>query len=252
MSNGRLIVVTGRGGVGKSSFVALSSRLLLAGPKLLIDLDPDGSLPEMLGIDLAGRTKTISDTLYEIMERLEGRKGEDTGALIREMLRKGECVFRSKQFDLISLGTKFSPGCYCTPDEVIKSTLPELMEAYGVVLVDAPAGLEHLNRKITPDIDELFLILDPSEKSLSHINRVKRIIEGVKIRYARFFLVGNFRFTEETERLLEVSENYLGRIAFDLTLREYNLRGRSLLDLPNDSPSVVSVRKILKGAGLEV
>lgn len=55
---GRIIVSTGRGGTGKSTFVALVSRYLKP-PLLLLDIDPDQSLASMLGVDLeAVKTKT--------------------------------------------------------------------------------------------------------------------------------------------------------------------------------------------------
>lgn len=251
---GKLVVVTGRGGVGKSSFVAMSARLIKTSPKLLIDLDPDGSLPEMLGLDLKKLgIKSVSDVLYEIMEKIEGKRDEKIYEMLENIFNETKCLFRNRDFDLISLGTKFTPGCYCAPDEALKALLPNLLKKYELILVDAPAGLEHLNRKITPDIDDLFLILDPSEKSISHIERVKKIIEGVKIKYKNLFLVGNFRFTEESEgHLKTLPEKYLGRIAFDSEVRESNLKGSSLFELREDSSALKSVKEILRLAGFEV
>ncbi len=49
---GKINVVTGRGGTGKSTFTTLFAKYVKAKPLLLIDLDPDGSLAKMLGVDL--------------------------------------------------------------------------------------------------------------------------------------------------------------------------------------------------------
>lgn len=248
----KINVVTGRGGAGKSTFVALFAELVNAEPLLLIDLDPDGSLANMLGADLdkAGKL-TVSDALSTIMAKEKNRKGkEDTPDLLRQMVENGRIIHRDKKFDIIVLGTRFAPGCYCLPDEIIKDTIGSISKDYGMILVDSPAGLEHLNRKVTPVIHDLFVVLDPSEKSVKHIDRIKFVTKGVNISYENFYLVGNYRFTDETEEcLLKTEDKYLGRIANDPKIREHNLKGESLRNIPENSPSSTSVRKILREAG---
>jgi len=249
---GKINVITGRGGTGKSTFTTLFTRYVHANPLLLIDLDPDESLAKMLGVDLGKESKcSISDALSRIIAKGRDSKGkDDTPDLLRRMMEEGEIIYRDKKFDLITLGTKFSPGCYCLPDEMIKETLRNINKNYELVLVDSPAGLEHLNRKVTPDIEDLFVILDPSDKSAKHIERIKYVAKGVNITCKNFYLVGNYRFTDEIEDyLLKTGEKYLGRIAYDPLVREHNLKGESLFKLPEDSPSSASVKKILREAG---
>jgi CO dehydrogenase maturation factor len=136
---------------------------------------------------------------------------------------------------------------------MIKEMIRNLHRNYEMVIVDSPAGLEHLNRKVTPDINDLFVVLDPSEKSAKHIDRIKYVTKGVNISYNKFYLVGNYRFTEEIEiYLLRSGEKYLGRIAYDPLVREYNLKGDSLFNIPEDSPSAMSVKKILREAGYDL
>jgi len=251
-------VSTGRGGTGKSTFVTLFARYINAYPVLLIDLDPDGSLVEMLGVDLekAGK-KTVSEALYDIITENGAIRENDKGStseIIRNMIKDGgNCLYKEEQFDLISLGEKITPGCYCYADAVIKDAIPQLAQNYEIIAVDSPAGLEHLNRKVTPEIDDLFVILDPSEKSRKHIDRIKSVAKGAKISYKHFYLVGNYRFTEEAEKYLhDTGEIYQGKIAADPLVREYNLKGKSLLSLPEDAPASLSVKKILVKAGYQV
>jgi len=93
-------------------------------------------------------------------------------------------------------------------------------------------------------------MLDPSEKSAKHIDRIKFVAKGVKIDYKNFYLVGNYRFTDEIEAfLLRTGERYLGRVEYDPRVRECNLKGESLFKIPEDSPSSMSVKKILREAG---
>jgi len=250
---GRLIVSTGRGGTGKSTFVALASKYL-GSPKLLIDFDPDESLADMLGIDLAeSGKKTISGLLYGILESNKGagRTGYEFLTSTLQSAISDDCLYKNSGFDFISLGTKFTPGCYCAPDSILKELIPILAKDYKEVIVDSPAGLEHFNRKVVVDIDYLFIVLDPSEKSVKHIDRVKDIIKELKVNYKQLYLIGNYRFTGETEESLRnTGEAYLGKMDYDPAVREYNLKGKSLLTLPDDSPASLSVKRILTQGGL--
>jgi CO dehydrogenase maturation factor len=248
---GKKIVVTGRGGTGKSTFAALASRYLAA-PMLLIDIDPDQSLAEMLGIDLdKEKVRTISDALYDIIEERRHDGGDPTPLHDRmEYLLNRECLYEGKRFDLLVLGAKLTEGCYCVPDDLIKAIIPKMANHYPNVVIDSPAGLEHLNRKIVSDIDDLFVILDPSSKSLKHVARVKDITHQIGISYGHLYLVGNYSFDRDTEeRLRNAGETYLGSIEYDADAQEYNLAGKSLLDLPENSPAVSSIREILLKVG---
>jgi CO dehydrogenase maturation factor len=251
---GRKIVATGRGGAGKSTFVALIVRYLKP-PTLLIDLDPDLSLADMLGADFRKEEKrTVSEALYDVIETRKRGKGSVsiTTQELMESLLWSDCLYEDVGFDLITLGTKLTEGCYCPPDELLRKSIPKLGNNYTNVVVDSPAGVEHLNRNIVSDIDDLFVICDPSEKSLKHIEIIKEIMKQVGIRYNHFYLVANYEFDEETEEYLRNSgETYLGKIDYDPDLEEYNLTGKSLLELPEDSPASLSIKRILTKAGYE-
>jgi CO dehydrogenase nickel-insertion accessory protein CooC1 len=100
-------------------------------------------------------------------------------------------------------------------------------------------------------VDDLFVVLDPSDKSLIHINKVKAILKEVGVIYDHFYLLANYMFDEESERYWkEAKEIFLGKIDYDKQVEEYNLRGESLSKLPDDSPACRSVRTILEKAGL--
>jgi len=243
-----IIVSTGRGGTGKSTFVALAATYLKP-PALLIDLDPDESLADMLGFDLGSNGKsTISDKLFEILEAAKGG-GEDPSFALDNMasIIEKECLYNGdNEIDLIVLGTKLTKGCYCTPDDILKNVIPKMIERYDNVVIDSPAGLEHLNRKVVTDVDDFFVILDPSSKSLQHIGRVRDIANELKINYKNFYLVANYGFSEDNQSFFENSgEKFLGKIEADPEVEEYNLSGKSLLTLPNESPALLSVKELL-------
>jgi CO dehydrogenase maturation factor len=240
-----VIVSTGRGGTGKSTFCAIISRYL-APPLLLIDVDPDQSLCDMLGVDLAREgVSTVSSVVSDISEtdKLGSRLYFDE----LEASFCTKCVYRSGKFDIVTLGTKWAEGCYCRADNYLKGIIPKLAENYSSVVIDSPAGLEHLNRRVVSHINDVFVLSDPSLKSAKHIERMKRIIDEVKITYDYLYLVGSYEFNAEGEECLRNSgEEFLGKIDYDVNVRDYNLKGKSLWDLPEDSPACLSVKKLLK------
>ena len=246
------IVTTGRGGAGKSTFVALISRYLKP-PSLLIELDPDLSLADMLGLDFHKEKKrTVLEALHDVVEgRRRGANISTTTHELMESLLWSDCLYEGRKFDLITLGTKLTEGCLCAPDELLRKTIPKLAKNYTNVVVDSPAGVEHLNRNIVSNINDLFVICDLSKKSLEHIPRIKKIIEAVGIKYSHFYLVANYEFDEEGEKYLRnTGEIYLGKIDYDARVEQYNLEGKSLLDLPEDSPASLSAKRIFKKARL--
>jgi CO dehydrogenase maturation factor len=129
--------------------------------------------------------------------------------------------------------------------------LESLTKNYRYVLIDSPAGLEHLNRRIATRVNDVFDVIDPSKKSLDHVERAHRVAKEVKIEFENFYVVGGYRLPENLQSQVEkaLKFKYLGKITLDEKVEEYVLAGRSLLDLPSDTPALVSVGEIMKSAG---
>jgi len=261
---GRITLAAGRGGTGKSTFVALVTRYLKP-PLLLLDIDPDQSLGNMLGVDVEkarieteiGREaplKTLSDLTSDIEEEdafIELGGGPPTVKI--PLLLQWYTQYHSDKFDLISIGPRWTEGDYRSANFLFEFIIPSIGDKYANIVVDSPAGLEHLNRKVVPDIDDLFLVLDPSIKAIKHVERVKKITKEVGISYRNLYLVGNYEFNGNAEQYLKrTGETYIGKVDYDAKVKEYNLEGKSLLDLPSSSPACLSVQKILKKAGYDI
>jgi CO dehydrogenase maturation factor len=251
----KTLVTVGRGGTGKSSFTALMAKNFIeAGqaPLLLVDADPDQNLGEMIGIDLKEVGKsTIADL---IVSTFIEKGGTTVGVPPRERIESRiweNGLYESKSFDFLSVGTKWVEGCYCMPNSALKAALESLTKSYKYVLVDSPAGLENLNRRITSDVNDIFDILDHSKKSQDHVRRAVKIAREVDMKFENFYLVGGYRFPpglgEQAEA--DLKYKYLGKIEADDQLDEFVLNGKSLLDLPSDNKAYLSVRKILKTLG---
>jgi CO dehydrogenase maturation factor len=248
----KTLVTVGRGGTGKSSFTALMAKALIEAEKapiLLVDADPDQNLAEMVGIDLkeAGKS-TIADLIVSTF--IEGG-GTTVGVPPTQRIESRiweNGLYESKDFDFLGVGTKWVEGCYCMPNSALKGALESLTKNYKYVLIDSPAGLENLNRRITSSVNDIFDILDHSKKSQDHVRRALKIIKEVDMHFENFYIIGGYRFPEELGKQAEddLKIKYLGKIAQDPLLDDYVLNGKSLIDLPNDNKAYLSVKKVLE------
>ncbi|PWR71670.1 ATP-binding protein [Methanospirillum lacunae] len=251
----KIIVTMGRGGTGKTSFVSLMADYFIRKgdtPLLLVDLDPDQNLGEMIGVDLeAEGRKTVAELLEDTFI---GKGGTTIGVAPSERIEHRiwrDGLYEGKNFDFLALGTKWVEGCYCMPDAALRDALSRLTKQYKYVLIDAPGGLEHLNRRVTADVDEIFDVIGPSSKSFSHLIRAKRVAEESGIHWKNFSSIGGFLFPQELgSRAKEISEiRYLGKIEYDEVVANRVIEGLPLIGLPLDIPGPLSVKKILENAG---
>jgi CO dehydrogenase maturation factor len=247
----KTIVTMGRGGTGKTSFVALMARYLIERgetPVLLVDADPDQNLAEMLGVDLeqAGK-KTIAELLTDTFIASGGTlSGIAPSKRIENRLWE-QGLYEGGNFDLVAVGTKWVEGCYCLPDAALKSALGTITRQYRYILIDSPGGLEHLNRKIASDVDIIFDVLGPSSKSFAHVLRAHRVIQEVGIRYGRFIILAGYAFPADLLDRVE-AETALpcgGKIERDAWVADRVMAGESLIDVPQESPAYLSISEIL-------
>jgi CO dehydrogenase maturation factor len=248
-----IIVITGRGGVGKSSFAALAVRHFIGkggGRILAVDSDPDGSLGEMLGVNLAalGR-RTVSDLLFDV------KKGRVADSLANMAFAdRVEYLFHDElheagEFDFISLGVKWDRGCYCSANNALRSIMARLLKNYRYVVVDSPGGLEHLNRKLHNEVDALVQIVDASRKARENFERGRKILLEIGIVCKNLCLVAGRDAPADLEKELSNIEGakYLGKIPHDEAVAAANMIGRSLLDIASDSPAARAVAQFMEG-----
>jgi len=251
----KTLVTIGRGGTGKSSFTSLVAKCFIeAGysPLLLVDADPDQNLAEMLGIDLKEAGKSTMAEL--IVDTFIEKGGTTVGVSPTERIESriwANGLYESENFDFMSVGTKWVEGCYCMPNTALKAALEHLTKTYKYVLIDSPAGLEHLNRRVASKVNDIFEMLDHSKKSVDHARRAYRIAKEVDMEFNNFYLVGGYRFPAElgSKAEEELKFKYVGKILADEEVDDYVLNGKSLLDLPSDNPAYASVKAIMKATG---
>lgn len=184
------IAVSGKGGVGKTTFAALAVRHLSEATGevvLAVDADPNYNLGAKLGTD-PGRT--LGDLREEMMARGEEpppgmSKHEYIDYQIRLALKEG------KGFDLLTMGRQEGPGCYCYVNNMLRMFIDRLAEKYAYVVIDNEAGMEHLSRRTTRSSDTLFVVSDRSKAALDGATRIARLADEMKLQIRRKALVLN-------------------------------------------------------------
>lgn len=247
------IAAAGKGGTGKTTFASLAVKhLTLNGikPVLAVDADANANLNEALGIDAE---ETISEILAGLKNGMESMpagmtKDQYVEYKIYRSLAEGEDV------DLLSMGGPEGPGCYCYANNILRKFMESLAKNYLAVVADNEAGLEHLSRRTTQDVDYLFVISDASARGIRSAKRVKQLVDAIRLKIKKIFLVVTKVREGSLEALRSEIEDtgmeLIGTIPFDPLVFEYDLHGRPLVDLPGDAPAVTAVRKILIKAGI--
>lgn len=250
------IAVTGKGGVGKSTIVALMARILRDAGKtvLAIDADPDMNLATILGVP----ESTTITPIIELKELIAERTGTEVGksAPFFTMNPKVDdipekyCV-EYEGIKVLTMGTitKGGGGCACPENAFLKQLLSHLVLLRKEwVLVDMEAGIEHLGRGTAIGVNEMLVVVEPSQASLETAHRVQKLAGEIGIKKLR--VVGN-RVQDETEKaFLRAHLNdidILGFLDYSKDMRKINMKLASALTI--DASPVAQMREMLAQAG---
>ncbi|MCS7286986.1 MAG: AAA family ATPase [Anaerolineae bacterium] len=252
---GITIAVAGKGGTGKTTFAALVVKCLKEntnGLILAVDGDPSSNFHLALGLPLAETVGHIrEDTLSQI------QKGALQGGISKVdylELRISKALVEGDRVDLIAMGRPEGPGCYCAANAILRNVIDRLKNDYDYVVIDNEAGMEHISRQTTQNVDVLFVISDPTIKG---IMAAKGIVElarelGTKIRKA--YLVVNKLNGDLPEmlrdKIQEVGLELIGALPNEPKMAEFDLVGKPVLELEKTSPLYKAVEDILRRAGV--
>ena len=249
------IAVAGKGGSGKTSVTSLIIRYLKnngTGPILAVDADPNANLGESLGLD-------IKQTVGSMLDDFEKNKINIPPGMTKEAYldyRLNEVVVESEGLDLVTMGRGEGPECYCYPNLILRKFIDTLADNYAYTVMDNEAGMEHLSRRTTQNIDELMIISDHSVKGVRTVARIKELVAELKLMVRRQSVIIS-RVPEKLdprvgEELSRLGIELAATIPLDEEVYEYDLRLKPLLDLPDDSKAVRAVgnlmAKLLRGS----
>lgn len=253
MNNTRIIAVSGKGGVGKTSISAAFVRLLAETHPdariLAIDADPAIGLSTALGIEV---TETLDDIRKTIITRVEN--GEPKAAI--EMLNEARfrilnMMIENRKFSFLAIGRPEAAGCYCKVNAYLKEVINLLSEDFDYVVIDGEAGIEQINRRVMEKVTHLFLITDPSRKGIQVIKTIKNVADEL-VMYERCGAVinraGDLQLLEESgaqNALEEAGIELLTVIGTDEAHACNDIHGKSVFELPEDAPVMRGARDAL-------
>lgn len=234
------IAVAGKGGSGKTSITSLVIRYLMKkgpGPILAVDADPNANLGDSLGLSPQKTIGAIIATFNE--EKINIPAGMTKEAYLE--FRLNDAMVESKGLDMVTMGRGEGADCYCYPNLLLRKFLDNLSGSYAYVVMDNEAGMEHLSRRTTQNIDELFLISDHSVKGVRTLARLRDLITELKLVVKRQSVIINF-VPNGIDPLLSEEMSRLGIepaaiVPLDKTISEYDLNSKSLLELPDTAAS---------------
>ncbi len=238
------IAVAGKGGSGKTSVASLAIRYLIkngAGPILAVDADSNANLGESLGLSVKQTVGSVIASFND--EKINIPPGMTKEAYLEYKLN--EIMVESKGLDLIVMGRGEGPECYCYPNLILRKFVDTLADNYAYIVMDNEAGMEHLSRRTTQNVDELLIVTDHSVKGVRTVARIRELVSELKLVVKRQSVIINFVpnqltpiITEELDRL---GIDPIATIPLDEEVYEYDLKLKPLLDLPDTSKAVRAV-----------
>jgi len=244
------IALAGKGGVGKTTIAGMVIKYLAQtqpGAILAIDADPSSNLNMVLGLELAWTVGDIREDMLAQVQKSLLQSGAAMGTLqggmskaeyldyeVRSSLSEGD------RFDLIAMGRPEGAGCYCAVNHNLREVVDSISKSYRYVIIDNEAGMEHLSRRTTRDVQHLLMVSDPTQRGIVATERIMGMVKDLDINVENVYLILNrvmgFLPVPLKERIERMGVNFLGTVPSNNALMEFEFSGRPLVDLGDDSP----------------
>lgn len=247
-----IIAVAGKGGVGKTSLAAVIVKILAQtypGNKILaIDADPAVGLSTALGIEVE---TTIDDIRKEVVSTVENGDTKAAIELLGEAkYRIYDAIVESQGFAFIAIGRPESAGCYCKVNSYLKEVIQILSQNFDYIVIDGEAGIEQINRRVMEKVTHLMLVTDPSKKGTQVIRTIKQIA-GELTMYEKMGAVVNRVMDDCAKEYIDTGDiPILSYINMDSELAKYDLTGKNVFYLPEESEIVKGAREALLNMGV--
>lgn len=253
------IALAGKGGVGKTTTAAMIIKYLIqtqTGAVMAIDADPSSNLNMALGLDLEWTVGDIREGLLTEVKKSLTAGGAAMGVLpggatkrdyldyeIRSSIAEGD------QVDLIAMGRGEGAGCYCAVNHNLREVIDSISSRYRYIIIDNEAGMEHLSRRTTRDVQHLIIVSDPTLRGLAAVERIVELKNELDINIEKAHLILN-RISGSmspilTKKIEEIGIPLSAKIPADDTLNELELAGRPVVELQDESPIYQSVKTMM-------
>jgi CO dehydrogenase maturation factor len=253
------IALAGKGGVGKTTICGLIIKYLASsGASILaIDADPSSNLNMVLGLDLEWTVGDIREDMLTQVKQSLVAGGAAMGALPggvskREYLdyQIHSALCEGTRFDLIAMGRSEGQGCYCAVNHNLREVIDAISKNYQYVVIDNEAGMEHLSRRTTRDVQHLIIVTDPSQRGIVAAERIAGFRTALDIQIENAYLILNGldgSIPAPLKAKLDTLDiPLLGTIPRDGQIAEFEFSGKPLVEIGDNSAVYQAVTTILQ------
>jgi CO dehydrogenase maturation factor len=258
------IALAGKGGVGKTTIAAMIIKYLVQtypSAVLAIDADPSSNLNMVLGLPLEWTVGDIREDLLVQVKSSLTSGGAAMGSLAGGMSKRDyldleirSSVAESERFDLIAMGRSEGAGCYCAVNHNLREVIDSISKSYRYVVIDNEAGMEHLSRRTTRDIQHLLVVSDPTQRGLVAAERIAALRGELNIQIENTGLIVNrlagLMPPALAAHIDQMEIPLLGTVPADNQLVEFEFSGRPLVELGDESPVFRAVAGIMAAINL--
>jgi len=240
------VALAGKGGTGKTTMTGFLIKFFTCkgkAPVLAVDADANANLNDILGLEVYS---TLGDARNDMKKNVSQGMTKD----VFMDMRLQEAIIETKDFDLIVMGQPEGAGCYCAANTLLTQYLDKLIDNYEYVVIDNEAGMEHLSRLTTNNIDVLLIVSDSTRRGIKAAARIVELTNKLNLNISKKLLIVN-RVEEDQRDLLEkVAMDFqlelIGLIPKDKELEEYDLRGQPTINLRNDNKAIQAAFEIFE------
>lgn len=239
------IALAGKGGTGKTTVSGMLIKYLVKSgktPILAVDADCNANLNEVLGLEVA-------DTLGNAREEM--KKGDVPSGMTKDIfisMKLEQAVVESDGYDLVVMGQPEGSGCYCAANTLLTGFLEKLSGNYPYIVMDNEAGMEHISRLTTSNVDILLTVSDTSRRGLQAAIRINQLAKDLNIGVGKSYLIINQTREEPSDIVLDMIKKegleLAGTIPEDDAVYEFDLNGKPTIDIPNDNKAVQAAFQI--------
>lgn len=235
------IAVSGKGGSGKTTLAAMITRFLLEQPDrksiVVVDADPNACLGLTLGVK---PEVTVADIREEARAKPPSNAGMDRVRSVEYGIQ--QAIVEAKGFDLLTMGRPEGPSCYCAVNNMLRKFLDQLSSQYDFVIIDNEAGMEHLSRQTTNNVDLLCIVAEPNTIGTLTAQRIFDLSKKLPIIVKKTGIVWN---RAENDKKIEGIDNF-GLIPYDKAVFDASMRDKTVFDFENDSLAFSAAKKIFE------
>ncbi|MEZ4568396.1 MAG: AAA family ATPase [Desulfobacterales bacterium] len=232
------IALAGKGGVGKTTIAGMLIKYMVKNgkkPILAVDADSNYNLNEVLGVK-------VSDTLGNAREDM--KKGNVPPGMTKDIfisMRLEEAVIETGDYDLIVMGQPEGTGCYCAANTLLLNCLERLSDNYPFIVMDNEAGMEHISRLTTRNVDLLIIVGDASRRGLQAAFRINKLASELNIGVTKSCLILNQvknGVPDDMKQLIaDEGLDLAGTVPEDEEVYEFDSSGRPTIELSDDNPA---------------